>query len=803
MTQKYRLWAKCLKLIAMALLTPMAAGVQAATHQQDDAFPYDLAFTSNEFPYNSTPVSDPAGNRVAYVVIAPPSDQPQNDRFLPNGTPTTVMGSSLHIVSASAKSANAATSICGGKGNQWSPAWSPNGKQLAFYSDSAGPVQLWTYSLDSQTCQRVSDAVIRASVFTGSEPRWSPDGLTLYVPLDPKPPGLDSQQPAVNASTPALAQAKLPPQVHFGGSEQGGTGSEQTKSGSSQALMMRFYNTTLAAIDLKSGQVRTLVAAEDETRPNRMDLSPSGKWVSYMSVIYPEQEISTSYVMDLFAVRASQGKPQPIVKGLPSSEHGVNYTRLDYRWHPVEDQLFYLKAGALWSVTFGEDKAQSPVRIAAELGELAPAVLYFTADGKHLLVGTSPKGIGRDRAPQGLALVPLAGGSLKRLALPLDTDWQFLDLIRANENVLWQPDTRSLSVVMREKRTGQQVVQRFQIESGARATLANGMYRTTGFTSGGDHKHLVAIYEDIATPPNLYSFSSNVSRGQRLSIIDQRLEGRRYGSAEVIETRTPRYDGSIGSVRTTLLLPPGAKKGDKLPGIVMIYSGSDLSTRASYFGGGMGNTVPSQVFTSRGYAVIMANIVLSPEGTPSHPAEQMTDEVLAQAYAVAEAGYVDINRLAVSGQSYGGYSTASIVSHTKLFRAGIPVNGSFDLASFYGGMDDSGNSHWIRWAEKGQGRMGEHPWINPERYIDNSPYYRVDRIDTPLLIVAGEKDSTVPYEESKKLFVGLRRLERPVQLAIYPGEGHVIATWSKVNAVDVSKRMIDFLDKHLGKPRPN
>jgi dipeptidyl aminopeptidase/acylaminoacyl peptidase len=256
----------------------------------------------------------------------------------------------------------------------------------------------------------------------------------------------------------------------------------------------------------------------------------------------------------------------------------------------------------------------------------------------------------------------------------------------------------------------------------------------------------------------------------------------------------------MASVRTTLLLPPGAKKGDRLPGIVMIYSGSDLSTRASYFGGGMGNTVPSQVFTSRGYAVIMANIVLAPEGTPSHPAGEMTDEVLAQVYAVADAGYVDINRLAVSGQSYGGYSTASIVSHTKLFRAGIPVNGTFDLASFYGGMDDSGNSHWIRWAEKGQGRMGETPWVNPQRYIDNSPFYRVDRIHTPLLIVAGEKDGTVPYEESKKLFVGLRRLERPVQLAIYPGEGHVISTWSTKNAVDVSRRMVDFLDKHLGAP---
>src|SRR3546814_3285814 len=96
----------------------------------------------------------------------------------------------------------------------------------------------------------------------------------------------------------------------------------------------------------------------------------------------------------------------------------------------------------------------------------------------------------------------------------------------------------------------------------------------------------------------------------------------------------------------------------------------------------------------------------------------MVDVLLPQVYAAANAGYIDIERLAISGQSYGGYSTASIVSQTNLFRAGIPVNGTYDLAGFYGGLDEQGNSHWIRWAEKGQGRMGDSPWANPQRYID-------------------------------------------------------------------------------------
>lgn len=786
--------------LALSLSTVAAAsnGARIAGKESPDAFPYELAFTANEFPYNENPVASPAGDRVAYAIITPPATQPQDDRFLPTGTPVSAIGASLHIASANARSANASITVCAGKGNQWAPAWSPDGKRLAFYSDADGGVHLWTYGLDSNECRRVSDAVVKGSVFSGSEPRWSPDGAKLYVPLDPHPPTASGTEG--DRATAPVDESKSKAIVHFGGGEGGEEKSGANKVGSSQAVMMRHYNTTLAAISAQDGQVRVLVPADSETRPNRLELSPSGRWVSYISVIYPKEEISTEYVTDLQVVPSAGGKPQLLSKGMPSSEHNVNYTRVDYRWHPTQDRLFYLKQGALWSVDFSVEGAGTPQQLAKELGELAPAVLYFTADGKNLLVGLDPKGAGRDRAPQGLALVALSGGATKRLALPGEKEWQFLDLVRANENVLWQPEPNALSAVMRERGTGEQAVMRFDLGSGKRSIIAKGMYRTYGFVSAGNHADLVAIYEDVATPPNLYRFSSSVARGQKLSTIDPRLDGRRYGSAEVIETRTPQHDGSMASVRTTLLLPPGAKRGDRLPGIVMIYSGSDLSTRGSYFGGGMGNTVPSQVFTSRGYAVIMANIVLAPEGLPGHPAEQMTDEVLAQAYAVADAGYVDINRLAVSGQSYGGYSAASIASHTKLFRAAIPVNGTFDLASFYGGMDDAGNSHWITWAEKGQGRMGETPWVNPQRYIDNSPFYRIDRIHTPMLIVAGEKDSTVPYEESKKLFVGLRRLDRPVQLAIYPGQGHVISTWSTESAVDVSQRMVDFLDKHLGAP---
>jgi dipeptidyl aminopeptidase/acylaminoacyl peptidase len=95
--------------------------------------------------------------------------------------------------------------------------------------------------------------------------------------------------------------------------------------------------------------------------------------------------------------------------------------------------------------------------------------------------------------------------------------------------------------------------------------------------------------------------------------------------------------------------------------------------------------------------------------------------------------------------------------------------------------------------------MGESPWADLKRYIDNSPFYRLDRIHTPLLIVAGGADDTCPPDGARFFFVGLRRLQRAAELRIYPGEGHVISDWSVPHAVDVSRRMVAFLRKHLTK----
>ena len=783
-----------LAVMAQAGRAQVAAGPSAGP---GGAFPYDLAFQMRELRRSDPPAVSPDGSRVAFVVVTPPDVRIQSSRFLANGAPVDATGARVHVTGPGERD----SVVCAGQGNQWSPVWSPDGQRLALYSDAAGRPHLWVYTLADGQCRKLSDAVIRTSLFTGYQPHWSPDGRTLYVPLRPDPPleFSDVDLPGDVASKgDGAAQGLAPPLLFFSGGE--GGAANETPSRDDQRFMLAHYNATLAAIDLASGQMRVVVDARSEPRPATLQVSPSGRWLSYRSMAYRTAQISTRHGRDVLLVPAAGGKSQPVIQALLQSESAINYGELDLRWHPAQDRLVYLKDNGVWQVEVGAEGAQPARQLGAELGELADTVLYFTRDGRSVLVGTRPQGEGRNRVASGLALVPLDGGAPVRLSLPDASRWQLLDLVRANGDVLWQPDGRYLHALLREQSSGEQVVFRIDLGTGESKAVASGLYQLRNFGSGGDHRQLFAVYEDIATAPDLYRYEPDLRRKTRMSIIEPRVEGIRLGTAKVLENRVPLYDGRLETVRTTLLLPHGAKPGDKLPAIVMIYSGSDLSTRASHYGGGMGNTVPSQIFTSRGYAVVMANVVLSPERQLGNPIQQMVDILLPQIYAAANAGYIDMGRLAVSGQSYGGYSTAAIVSQTNLFRAGIPINGRFDLASGYGRLDASGYSHGIQWSEAGQGRMGEPLWANPQRYIDNSPYYRADRIHTPLLIVAGERDTTVSFEEAKKLFVALRRLERPAQLAIYPGEGHVISEWSVAHAAEVSQRMIDFMDKHLGAP---
>src|SRR5262249_22982507 len=124
-------------------------------------------------------------------------------------------------------------------------------------------------------------------------------------------------------------------------------------------------------------------------------------------------------------------------------------------------------------------------------------------------------------------------------------------------------------------------------------------------------------------------------------------------------------------------------------------------------------------------------------------------------------------------------------------------DGASNLFSEYSEMDNTGAVYGIAQAEYGQQMMGGTPWQIPQKYFENSPFFRFDRVQTAVLIAHGADDTAVLPFLGDEIFVGLRRLGKEVEYAKYAHEGHDPGYWSYAAQTDLSNRILRWFDVHL------
>jgi dipeptidyl aminopeptidase/acylaminoacyl peptidase len=276
---------------------------------------------------------------------------------------------------------------------------------------------------------------------------------------------------------------------------------------------------------------------------------------------------------------------------------------------------------------------------------------------------------------------------------------------------------------------------------------------------------------------------------RRLTTLNPKLDSVSLGTSRLIRWVTSRGD----TLRGALLLPASYAPGRRYPLVVKLYAGSTLSNNVNRFGGSGPGVENFQLLSSRGYAVLLPDV---PQRLGS-PMKDIADAVLPALDTVVAMGVADPNAIGVTGHSYGGYSTLALITQSTRFKAAVSSAGPANLVAMYGQMGADGGAFGIGWSETGQGLMGGTPWQYRDRYVENSPITYLDRVTTPLLIVQGGIDHTVPPWQSDAVFVGLRRLGKEVAYARYDGEDHWEGTWSPANATDYWKRVISWFDDHL------
>jgi dipeptidyl aminopeptidase/acylaminoacyl peptidase len=281
------------------------------------------------------------------------------------------------------------------------------------------------------------------------------------------------------------------------------------------------------------------------------------------------------------------------------------------------------------------------------------------------------------------------------------------------------------------------------------------------------------------------------------------------GQVAEAERQLIEYRGVEGdSLKGLVLLPAGYEKGKRYPVVTWVYAGS-VRNDTNYTLADTNDPIclNLNLLTARGYVVLVPSMPLQPTGKASDPHLDLPKGVLNAVDKLIELGIADPNKLAVMGQSYGGYSTYSLITHTHRFKAAIALAGLPNLVSLYGVFDARFRygdfPHETLFApalsETGQTRMGNTPWGDLWRYLRNSPLYFIDRVQTPLLILQGDVDY-VALQQGEEFFTGLYRQGKRARFVRYWGEGHVLR--SPANIRNMWQQIYGWLDECFKEKAP-
>jgi dipeptidyl aminopeptidase/acylaminoacyl peptidase len=252
-------------------------------------------------------------------------------------------------------------------------------------------------------------------------------------------------------------------------------------------------------------------------------------------------------------------------------------------------------------------------------------------------------------------------------------------------------------------------------------------------------------------------------------------------------------------VQYWLMPPTNRRAGAAYPAVLQIHGGP------TWMWGPGERTMwhEFQLLCSWGYAVVYAN----PRGSSGYGEEFQSaiqqdwsagpsgDVLAALDHALLEP-WIDEERLAVTGGSYGGYLTAAILTRDQRFRAAVAQRGVYDLNTFFG----EGSAF-----DMVEPHFGGFPWEARSRPVfqRESPFSAVQRIRTPLLIMHADQDLTTGVSQSAMLYRALKQLGRPVEYVRYPDADHNLSrTGDPVLRLDRLARTIEFFERFIENPRP-
>lgn len=300
-------------------------------------------------------------------------------------------------------------------------------------------------------------------------------------------------------------------------------------------------------------------------------------------------------------------------------------------------------------------------------------------------------------------------------------------------------------------------------------------------------KDVIFTKQSFKVYPDIVYSDLSFKKQTKISNANPQQSEYNWGTAELVHWTSLDGDALTGM----LIKPENFDPSKKYPMIVNFYEKSSdglFNHKAPSPGR---STISYSFYASRGYLIFNPDV----NYRIGYPGESAYSCVIPGVTSLIEKGFVDKDNIGVQGHSWGGYQIAYLVTKTDIFKAaesGAPVA---NMISAYGGIRWwTGLSRQFQY-EHTQSRIGGTPWEYPARYVENSPIFNIDKINTPLLIMHNDADGHVPWYQGIEFFVSLRRLGKPSWFLNYNEEPH----WplKMQNRKDFNIRMQQFFDHYL------
>jgi dipeptidyl aminopeptidase/acylaminoacyl peptidase len=610
------------------------------------------------------------------------------------------------------------------------PQLSPDGKTVAFsvslpdVSENRNAHSVWTVPLAGGAPRKIADQADR--------PRWSPDGKRIFYTGTS---GGASQIWSMNPDGSGASQV-----THLSTEASG-----QTLSPDGKYLVV-------------TSEVYPDCGADDACNAKHLQADKNSKVEARVitGLLYRHwttwQGKTRSH---LLAIALEDGKATDLTPGdkvvPPFSLGGPD----DYVVSPDSHEVaFSMNSDAVPAISTNNDIYVIPIiggqaqKVTSSPG--ADNSPLYSPDGKYLAYRSQQRA-GYESDKWRLMVLERATG---KVTIPTDA------IDRSVDSFTWARDSKRLFFTAADR--GHEAIQFVNLEGGGVTTAVSGASFLDDMQFSPDGKTMVFTQQSGSAPSEICKATSGSGAATPLTHLNDSLLSQFQ--------LTPLEDFWVTGAENTqvqsfIVKPPGFDPSQKYPALMLIHGGPQGEWGESWT-----YRWNAQVFAGAGYVVIMPN----PRGSIGY-GQKFTDDInqdwggkpyddiMAVTDYVAKLPYVDADRMAAAGGSYGGYMIDWMLGHTTRFKCLITHAGVYDLRS----EAESTEELWFPMWE-----FGGMPWDNPEVYDKWSPSKFTQEFHTPTLVIHGELDFRIPYTQGLQLYTALQLHKVPSELLIFPDEGH-------------------------------